>query len=238
MNDGDAGELRLDGVPASIAGEVTETVDAEAVESRFQVRHFINLHKALVPVAVLALMWHYDHWGPLPWVYLALHGTYAWLWLVKERTFPDRRFAEPIPLWMGVAFVFVPLASYWVAPYLIASRHLAAPGWLIGLAVAMTVAGVFLHFVSDAYKHAVLRLRPGLITDGLFARTRNPNYLGEMLIYSGFATLAQHPLPWLVLAAWWAFFVRNMLAKDASISRYPEFAAWKSRSGLLIPKLW
>ncbi len=33
------------------------------------------------------------------------------------------------------------------------------------------------------------------------------------------------------------FFVPNMLKKDKSLSRYPEFAEYKRHSGLVIPKL-
>ena len=33
------------------------------------------------------------------------------------------------------------------------------------------------------------------------------------------------------------FFVPNMLKKDKSLSRYPEFAEHKRHSGLVIPKL-
>jgi hypothetical protein len=32
--------------------------------------------------------------------------------------------------------------------------------------------------------------------------------------------------------------VPNMLKKDRSLSRYPEFAVYKNNSGLLIPKLF
>ncbi len=204
---------------------------------RWQVRHFINLHKALVTPVVLGLMAFYGEWGETAFVYLALHGSYAILWLIKEATFRDRRFEEEIAFPIGVCFVFLPLVSYWVAPWLITSRHLTAPPWLLGLSVALVVFGTFLHYVGDAQKHYVLHLRRGLITDGLFSRTRNPNYLGEMLIYAGFASLAQHWLAWVALLPWWAFFVKNMLAKDESISRYPDFAAYRQRSGLLVPRV-
>lgn len=33
-------------------------------------------------------------------------------------------------------------------------------------------------------------------------------------------------------------FVPNMRKKDQSLARYPEFAAYKERSGLLFPKLF
>jgi len=102
---------------------------------------------------------------------------------------------------------------------------------------------ISLHFrrvpslVSDAQKFFVLPLRKGLIQDGLFARTRNPNYLGELLIYGGFALASWHWQPVLVLAGWFVFFFRNMRRKDKSMSRYPEFAVYKDRTGMLLPSL-
>jgi steroid 5-alpha reductase family enzyme len=96
---------------------------------------------------------------------------------------------------------------------------------------------VFLHYVSNAQKFFALQLRKGLIEDGLFARTRNPNNLGEVLIYGGFALGSWHWEPALVLAGWFVFFVRNMRRKDKSMSRHPEFTAYKERTGMLLPSL-
>jgi steroid 5-alpha reductase family enzyme len=101
----------------------------------------------------------------------------------------------------------------------------------------LCIFGVFLHFVSDAQKFFVLRLRKGLIEDGLFARTRNHNYLGEVVIYGGFALASWHWLPFVVLAGWFLYFVRNMRRKDESMSRHPEFAAYKDRTGMFLPSL-
>jgi steroid 5-alpha reductase family enzyme len=108
--------------------------------------------------------------------------------------------------------------------------------WLV---LCVYTIGIFLHYVGDAQKFYTLRLKRGLIEDGLFGYTRNPNYLGEILIYISFAILSWHWVPFAVLAAWiFGFFVRNMLNKDKSLSRYPEFAEYKLRSGLLFPKLY
>lgn len=203
-----------------------------------QVRHFINAHKILTPLVILGLMAWYDSWGSTAWIYLALHGTYCLLWMIKDASFPDRRFTAPIHPLAGIIFVFGMLGAYWAAPYIIIAHHLSAPGWLIGLSIFLTILGVFLHYVSDAQKYAILSIKSGLITTGLFSRTRNPNYLGEMLIYLGFAILAQHWVPLLALIYWWSFFVRNMLNKDKSMARHPEFAAWKKRTGLLFPKIF
>jgi protein-S-isoprenylcysteine O-methyltransferase Ste14 len=84
----------------------------------------------------------------------------------------------------------------------------------------------------------MLQLRKGLITEGLFSRTRNPNYLGEILIYLAYAMMSRHWLPYAILSGWvFGFFLRNMLAKDRSLSRYAEFKTYKDKSGLLFPKL-
>jgi hypothetical protein len=90
---------------------------------------------------------------------------------------------------------------------------------------------------SDAQKFFVLQLRKGLIEDGLFARIRNPNYLGEVVIYSGFALASWHWQPFVVLAGWFLYLVRNMRRKDESMYRHPEFAAYKHRTGMFLPSL-
>ncbi len=199
----------------------------------------INAHKALVIPVILFLMWYYENWSTEAFVYLGLHGTYSLLWLLKHALYPDVRFAERKPVWLGIFFIFLPLAGYYVAPFLLISRHVQLPPWLIGLVLFLYILGVFLHFVGDAQKYYTLQLRKGLIQDGLFGRTRNPNYLGEILIYTGYALMSLHWLPFLVLAGWvFGFFVRNMLAKDKSLSRYPEFEAYKKRTGLVFPKVF
>ncbi len=59
------------------------------------------------------------------------------------------------------------------------------------------------------------------------------------MIYLGFAMLAQHWLPFVILGLVVALvFAPNMLKKDRSLARYREFAAYKKRSGLLLPKLF
>lgn len=198
---------------------------------------YINAHKLLVIPVVLALMWFYRNWSTAAFVYLSLHGTYSLLWLIKQSLYPDHRFQERQPAAIGILFIFLPLAAYYIAPYLLTSRHMTPPPYLFGIVISLYTLGIFLHFVSDAQKFYTLKLRPGLIEEGLFRRTRNPNYLGEILIYGAYAALSMHWLPFAVLAAWvFGFFVRNMLQKDRSMSRYPQFAQYKKRTGLLLPK--
>jgi steroid 5-alpha reductase family enzyme len=47
----------------------------------------------------------------------------------------------------------------------------------------MYVLGVCMMVASDAQKYYTLKYKKGLINEGMFYATRNPNYLGEMLLY-------------------------------------------------------
>jgi hypothetical protein len=135
---------------------------------------FIDVHKALVIPVTMAAMLIFGNFAIVMWLYLAMHGTYSILWLIKGRTYPDRRFAAQVPIWIGILFVFLPLAGYYAAPILLAWLHPNVPGWAVALGVSIFTVGIFLHYVADAQKYYTLQLRPGLIDTGLFARTRNP----------------------------------------------------------------
>ncbi len=199
----------------------------------------INLHKALVTPIVLGMMWFFNNWTTEAFIYLAIHGCYSILWLIKDTLYPDKRFDEKMPAPITIIFVFLPLAGYYIAPYLLISRHLTLPSPLIGLVLVLYIFGIFLHYVSDAQKFYTLQNKKGLIEEGLFKHTRNPNYLGEIMIYAAYATMSMHWLPFLVLSGWvFGFFVRNMLSKDKSLSRYPQFTEYKRKSGLLFPKFF
>lgn len=209
----------------------------------------INLHKGLVGPLVLGLMAVTGDFSLAAWLYLALHGSYGILWIVKDVAFPDPSWRVPQSLSSALAIFVMPLGLYYFAPLVMFTRlgDLVPGRWGTNAGLPLPVAfaavlayaiGVFLHFVSDAQKHFVLvHQRPRqLITTGLYSATRNPNYLGEILIYASFCLLAQHWLPWAGCAyVWLSIFLPNMLRKDRSMSRYPEHAAWVKRTGLLLP---
>lgn len=203
-----------------------------------KIRYSINAHKFLTFAVVLALMTFYHNFSLAPWVYLALHGTYGIMWLIKDGLYPDRQWEQEVPR-LTAAITFILLGLYWVAPYILISSGTKISAPLMSTAIAINILGVFLHYGSDAQKYFTLMHKKALITEGFFSRSRNPNYLGEILIYLSFALVAQHWLPFLILSAFVALiFVPNMLKKDRSLSRYPEFAAYKERSGLLFPKFF
>lgn len=103
----------------------------------------------------------------------------------------------------------------------------------------MYAIGLALMLTSDAQKYYTLKLQKGLITTGLFRLIRHPNYLGEMLIYGSFALVTWHWIPWAILVwVWLGFFSVNVIMKERSMSRYPEWADYKKRSWYLIPYIF
>ena len=205
-----------------------------------KLKFFIDTNKASTFLIIIALIAIYDQWSnTTAWVYLAMHGTYGFLWLVKSRVFPDKRWEQTTSLWFGL-LSWVGLSLYWIAPWIIVSRGVEVPNWFLTVCISMYALGVFLHFSSDMQKYVSLKLRPNqLIADGLWGKVRNPNYLGELLIYSGFALLSIHWMPIGILMLWvlviWMPYMRR---KDRSLSRYPGFEEYKSRTKLIIPYIF
>ncbi len=197
----------------------------------------INAHKGLTLFVVFGMMYFYDNFTVSSWVYLALHGTYGILWLLKERIFPDPYFKDELSkITALIGFIF--LGSYWVAPFLLISSKAVVPNPLIALSISINIIGAFLHFASDAQKYFTLKLKKDLITDGFFKKSRNTNYLGEVLIYLSFSILSMSLIPFLILGIFFILlFIPRMIKKDKSLTKYDSFKDYKKSSGLIFPKL-
>lgn len=199
----------------------------------------VNVHKIVTVFLIYGMMVHYDNFSTVAWVYLGLHGIYGYTWLVKDLAYPNPAFHKRMTLF-GIVYLYAGLiAWYWLLPWLVIARHVEPPGFVVFLAVALHTLGVTFMATADVQKNLLIRDRKGLITEGVCAYTRNPNYLGEIMIYSAYALLAAHWIGWAILAyACVVVFFPRMLVKDASISRHPGWAEYKARSGLLIPWAW
>lgn len=200
----------------------------------------ISTHKALTGLFVVVLMLAYDNFSAPAWVYLALHGSYGIAWVLKDMTFPDRNWQVRVTLG-GAAGTLAGLGLYWLLPWFLISGVLgqAAPSAaLMALAIALHTVGLALMMTADAQKYFVLRRGPALVQDGLHRHLRHPNYLGEMMLYGAYAIMVNHWAAWLILGAiWLVVFVPNMLVVEASLSRYPEWEAYRARTGMLIPRV-
>ena len=209
-------------------------------------KHFIDIHKGLNSIAILLLMYYFNSWNNLiAWIYLALHGTYGYLWILKSRIFPDKQWENKTNLSYGL-FIWLGLSLYWISPYIIISGNSILPFSIpiypiyIFFCLTIYILGVFLHFTSDMQKFIQLKLKKGnLINDGMFRSLRNTNYLGELFIYLGFSLLA---LDWAPLIALLLFvtliWIPNMYKKDISLSKYSDFKKYKSKTKKFIPFIW
>jgi len=201
----------------------------------------INFQKGMTIFWVLGLMLFFDNYSTQAWVYLALHGSYGMIWVLKDVIFPDAKWQVKITIGGGLMAIVAVLGPYWVAPYLIISPVLGeayvGASWIwIAASIFIYVIGLALMLIADAQKYYTLKHQKGLITTGMFGLIRHPNYLGEMMIYGSFALLAWHWIPWAILAwVWLGYFSVNIITKERSMSRYAEWAEYKKHTWYLIP---
>ena len=202
----------------------------------------INLQKGTTLLFVGTLMVVFQNYSAAAWVYLALHGTYGLCWLLKHVAFRDAGWEKRITFGGAVMSWVLVLGLYWVFPVLLISPVLGPDrslpsNALLAFCIGLHTLGVAIMMSADCQKNMTLKIRRGLITDGMFARVRHPNYLGEMMIYASYALLVQHWIPWLILAwVWGGIFLTNMVLKEASMARYPEWAAYRARTWMLLPR--
>jgi protein-S-isoprenylcysteine O-methyltransferase Ste14 len=207
----------------------------------------VNFQKAGTFPALGLTMLYYREQTPAAtstaaFVYLALHGAYGLVWLMKDLAFPDPNWQRRITLPSSLV-TLLGLAVYWSFGWLLISGHAQArypldPRLWYCACITTCMVGCTVMIAADAQKYFTLRVRPGLITDGMFRFVRHPNYLGEMLIYTSLAALVWHWFPAIALACiWGGFFAVNMIVKETSLSRHPGWNEYKRRTWWLIPGL-
>lgn len=152
-------------------------------------RYYLNLHKGSLPLVILSLMSYFNNFSLPCWVYLALHGSYGLIWIIKDYTFPDSSFQTKSTIPCVFVGFFGVLCPYLWGAYLLACGE--APQVIsrerVCLVTMVFCIGLILMMGSDGQKYFTLRLKKGLIKDGFAKYSRNPNYLGEIMIYTSFA---------------------------------------------------
>jgi steroid 5-alpha reductase family enzyme len=140
----------------------------------------------------------------------------------------------------------------WLASSPALTVALGAPRPMDGLPLAVMSLGMFLFAIGLALEiaadSAVRRFkadpanRGKLLTSGLHARIRHPNYLGEIVLQAGFALIA-FGLTCNPLALAGPALMIGLLIKlsgvpmlEAELRKRPGFEAWASRTGALLPR--
>lgn len=200
--------------------------------------HVINFQKCTTLFVCIAMMVKSKNFSTTATTYTALHGSYGLCWFMKHLVFPDPRWESKMTIGSAISSFLLVLGPYWMIAYNAIMCGAERTNAELCAATIVYAVGLALLIGADSQKYFVLRERKGLITNGFFARTRNPNYLGEVMIYGSFAYVSAHGSSWAVVGGVWTFlFLPWMLNKDQRMSRHSGWKAYVSQSGLFFPRL-
>lgn len=189
---------------------------------------------------MLTLMWYYNNYSLGCYVYLALHGTYGLLWNMKTLAFPDPSHQNRVSIG-SLPQLLIVLGGYTYLPIMMASGQSEQnpSKERIFFSVLSLALGGAIMMVSDAQKNFVLKIKKGLINNGMYRHCRNPNYLGEMMIYASFAMISNRWIPWIIVVTpWVCVFSVFWYAKELSYRRKEGWEQYKKDSYMLLFKLW
>ncbi|MFT7623775.1 MAG: steroid 5-alpha reductase family enzyme [Myxococcota bacterium] len=195
---------------------------------------------------------------------LALLAGLIWIWAARLGLFwyrrvhadgGDQRFdrlKQSAPRFLvawtmqGVWIVVTGLA----AALAISQAADSPPGWLDAVGLTLWMIGFGVAVVADAQKRAHRRVAPGAFASaGLWARSRHPNYFGEIVLWCGIALIAASGLPerpWLALIS--PLFVIVLLTRVSGVpllersaeqrwGHDPNYHAYVARTPVLVPRL-
>ncbi|KPI87272.1 hypothetical protein ABL78_3667 [Leptomonas seymouri] len=200
--------------------------------------HVINFQKCGTIFFCLGMMFKSKNFSSTATTYTALHGSYGICWFIKHLVFPDARWESKMTIGSAISVFATVLGPYWIIAYNAIMGDAKRTNMELCAATVVYVVGLALMLGADVQKYFVIKERKGLITDGFFARTRNPNYLGEVMIYGSFAYVSAHGSSWAIVGSVWTFlFLPSMLKKDQRMSRHSGWKAYVARSGLFFPRL-
>ncbi len=171
------------------------------------------------------------------WRYVDLQEkTGRWYWLVS---FSGIHMLPTLWVFGGCLALYPALA--------VGARPL---GWLDALAVLVTATAVWLEFQADqelrAFRDDPARRPEDVLDTGLWARSRHPNYLGEMGFWWGlwlFGLAADPSWAWTIvgplsITAMFRFASLPMI-ENRMLARRPEtFVAYQNRTPMVLPRPW
>jgi steroid 5-alpha reductase family enzyme len=135
----------------------------------------------------------------------------------------------------------------------ITSNHKSDFGWVGGFGLLLWLIGFLIEAVADNQKRLFKQQKnthKEFIQTGLWARSRHPNYFGEILLWIGVAIIAYPALyQWQVVTLISPLFVILLLTKISGISLQEEqaderwadnddYQMYKQNTPVLIPKLF
>ncbi len=152
---------------------------------------------------------------------------------MKRSQQPAISWAATVPSWARVATRSrVPLGFLFAAAYL----WWAKPTWTsLVVGIVFAAAGVIIRARASGH----IRKNAELATTGPYAYTRNPLYLGSIVIALGFIVAARNVWIGLAAAGMFAFIYLPVIrAEEAYLrSAFPDYADYASHVPRLLPRL-
>ena len=152
-------------------------------------RVYVNMQKGGMFFFILYLMWYFDNFTTSAYLYLALHGSYGFFWILKDFVFPDPNFGRLVTATSFLMPFPVALIPYSFLPYWMISSRTEVSNERMFVCLMMYTLGLMLMMLIDAEKYLVLREKRGLITHCMHAWSRNMNYVGEIMLYASFGLM-------------------------------------------------
>lgn len=207
---------------------------------------FLFGFNAMLPVAYLHLTAHGPSWRAAVAlasvvVYLLNMNVVILLW--TENTAMSKLDRELTTAEKHVLPIIMANAVGWLycLPFYFAGRRSGPIGWPDVLALAIYTLGTVIHFSADLQKKqfkANPEMRGRVLDRGLWRYSRHPNYLGDLLIYIGWATLALDWWAWLSPATNFAQYALDAIPKNEKWAAARYGKAWSdytARTSRLIP---
>ncbi|MGA7523988.1 MAG: isoprenylcysteine carboxylmethyltransferase family protein [Acidobacteriaceae bacterium] len=113
---------------------------------------------------------------------------------------------------------------------------LARPSWMfLGLSLILVVPGLLLRGYASGY----VKKNAELTVTGPYAHTRNPLYLGSMLIAAGFAVASRSIwIAAVLIVLFLAIYIPVIRGEEEYLrSVFPGFDAWAARVPRLLPRI-
>lgn len=121
---------------------------------------FVNMQKAGTLFFMLFLMIYYKNFSLGAWTYVALHGSYGMVWLIKDMVFPDKSFQQKVSFPVIIS-VCVILIFYWGMGFLMMSGmcdNNPSPERIF-VCIFMYTIGLMLMVLTDLQKYVTLKYK-------------------------------------------------------------------------------
>ena len=118
-------------------------------------------------------------------------------------------------------------------------------GWLSAFGIIVWLIGFYWQSVGDYQKSQFKKDRSNvgkLMTDGLWSKSRHPNYFGELMMWWGvWLVIVPYALGWIAIISPMAISylilkVSGVPMLEAKQSKHPDFSAYKNKVPTVFPK--